>query len=372
MGEIRSATVGSEVTPRVRAWLLYVAAWVPVAAIYALAIGQTRGMRLVDSLTSGLTYVLVPAAMGVAIWSLSGRLGASRRPVVFIATHGVLAVVFSLVWLVSQIGLIALGTGWTLALEVGKTFATFQAVTGLWLYGMLAGASYAIRAGVRLRAEEARATRADALRVRAELAALRGQLNPHFLFNTLHTLTALVRRDAATAEQSLERFGDMLRYVLDVKRAAREDVSLAEEMQFVRNYLSLEQLRFGERLRVREDIDPDAYDCVLPSLTLQPLIENAIKYGVAPRAGGGTIDIRATTDGDRLSLEVRDDGQGSSAEALAAATGMGLRAVRQRLETRYGRRTTFDVRTSPGAGFAVHVSLPAHTGVGAEHGTVPA
>jgi sensor histidine kinase YesM len=234
------------------------------------------------------------------------------------------------------------------------------------VYAVIAGGCYVIRIMGQLREQEALAARAEALRVRAELSALRGQLNPHFLFNTLHTLTALVRREPATAEQALERFGDMLRYVLDVKRAAREDVTLAEEMEFVRNYLSLEQLRLGDRLRVREEIDPEAYDCVLPSLTLQPLIENAIKYGVAPRAAGGTIDIRATLDGDLLAMEVRDDGPGAAADVALGAGGVGLRAVRQRLETRYPGAARFAVETAPGRGFAVRIALPAHTGVLAE------
>src|SRR5205823_12795209 len=124
-------------------------------------------------------------------------------------------------------------------------------------YGVIAGVSYLIRVGVLLREREAAAARADALRVRAELAALRGQLNPHFLFNTLHTLTALVRRDPATAEHALEQFGDMLRYVLGVKRSRREDGTLADELQFVRSYVALEQLRYGDRLRVIEEIEPD-------------------------------------------------------------------------------------------------------------------
>src|SRR4029078_5856777 len=132
----------------------------------------------------------------------------------------------------------------------------FQAIDGLFFYGLIAAASYVIRIATRLREQEARVARAETLRMRAELAVLRGQLNPHFLFNTLHTLTALVRRDPETAERALERFGDMLRYVLDVKRSQREDVTLAGEMQFVRNYLALEHLRLGDRLRIVEHIDP--------------------------------------------------------------------------------------------------------------------
>src|SRR5439155_20533144 len=106
--------------------------------------------------------------------------------------------------------------------------------------------------------------------------------------------------------------GDMLRYVLGVKRAEREDVSLGEELAFVRTYLALEQLRLGDRLHVVEEVDPDACDCVLPSLTLQPLVENAIKHGIAPRAAGGTLTLRASLDGELLVVEVKDDGSGAS------------------------------------------------------------
>ncbi|MFI5230248.1 MAG: sensor histidine kinase, partial [Gemmatimonadales bacterium] len=132
---------------------------------------------------------------------------------------------------------------------------------------------------------------------------------------------------------------------------------------FVRNYLSLEQLRLGDRLRVVERIDPDALDCALPSLTMQPLVENAIKYGVAPRAGGGTITIGAAcaADGSVLELDVADDGPGARVDVLDTAAGVGLRAVRQRLDTRYPTRATFSVTTEPGHGFAVRLTLPAHT-----------
>ena len=153
----------------------------------------------------------------------------------------------------------------------------------------------------------------------------------------------------------------MLRYVLDVKRSAREDVTLADEMQFVRNYLSLEQLRLGDRLRVVEHLDPDALDCVLPSLTLQPLVENAIKYGIAPRARGGTLELSASLDDESLTLEVRDDGPGAASDVIESAGGVGLRAVRQRLETRYDGRARFAVTTAPGEGFSARVTLPAQT-----------
>jgi LytS/YehU family sensor histidine kinase len=232
---------------------------------------------------------------------------------------------------------------------------------GIWAYGIIAGISYAIRISRSLREKEAARARAEAARATAELSALRGQLNPHFLFNTLHTVIALVRREPQMAEAALEQFGEMLRYVLDVNRAEQEDVQLADEMEFVRNFLSLEQLRLGDRLRVIEDVSADALDCVIPSLTLQPLVENAVKYAVAPRTSGGTIEIKASLHDSSLVLEVIDDGPGAG-NGVEAGSGVGLRAVRQRLEARYPNASSFEARSRDGGGFAVRLMLPAIAG----------
>src|SRR5262249_730152 len=151
----------------------------------------------------------------------------------------------------------------------------------------------------------------------------------------------------------------------------REDVSFADELEFVRHYLTLEQLRLGERLRVREEIDPEALDCAIPSLTLQPLVENAIKYGVAPRAGGGTIDLRAAAARDALQIEVRDDGPGAKGD-IGAGGGMGLHVVRDRIATRYGAQGSLHVETAPGEGLSVVITIPAHTGATSSYRLHPA
>jgi two-component system LytT family sensor kinase len=353
---------------RPSAWTWYAAAWVPVALFHAMNVATTArgGVTLAIALLAGFTYVVPIALFGVGIWWLSGALEwPPRRKASFIVIHSMCAVVTSTIWLGVEVGSIVAGTGLYAGLIIAKTFAGFQAVDGVFVYAFLAAASYVIRIAYRLREQEARTVRSDALRMQAELAALRGQLNPHFLFNTLHTLTALVRRDPASAEQALERFGGMLRYVLDVKRSSREDVTLADEMHFVRDYLALEQLRLGDRLRIVETIDADALDCVLPSLTIQPLMENAIKYGVAPRTAGGTVEIIASLDGESLIIEIRDDGPGAESNIADSANGVGLRAVRQRLTTRYPTGSRFAVATAPGQGFVVHLALPAHTAFGA-------
>ena len=347
---------------RVRSWLLYAAAWVPVAAAYAQLIGRERGMSGGPAIYAGLDYAIIPALLGVAVWWLTGRVRwPARYPLLFFALHFLFATIYSAAWLSLVFGSIAMGTGWSRALAITRMFAGWQLLTGFWTYGITAGIGYAIRITKSLREKEAARARAEAARVTAELSALRGQLNPHFLFNTLHTVIALVRRDPHKAEAALEQFGEMLRYVLDLNRTKQEDVQLADEIEFVRNFLALEQLRLTDRLRVVEKISPDTLDCVIPSLTLQPLVENAVKYAVAPRVEGGRITISSWLEGSSLVLEVSDDGPGVS-ESAASGTGVGLRAVRQRLETRYPGESSFEITMAPGVGFTVRLSLPARSG----------
>jgi sensor histidine kinase YesM len=344
---------------RVRTWALYFAAWIPVGAIYANLISRGNPMSIGAAINIGVDYALIPALLGLVVWWITGRLRwPTNRPVLFFGLQLLFALTYSAVWLSLIVGSIAAFTGVSHALGIAKTFAGWQFVSGFWSYGITAGLAYAIRVTRTLREREADAARAEAARASAELSALRAQLNPHFLFNTLHTLMALVRRDPRSAEEALERFGEMLRYVLDVNRAAREDVTVGEEMEFVRNYLALEQLRLGERLRCVERLDPGSLDCVIPSLTLQPLVENAVKYAVAPRVEGGSIVISSSIENSSLVLEVSDNGPGND-ESWQKADGVGLRAVRQRLLTRFPGAGTFRITTSPGAGFDVRLSLPA-------------
>ena len=356
MTSAQSATVA-----RARGWALYFAAWIPVGAIYVSLIGRGREMSLGSLINIGLDYALIPALLGVVVWWVSGRLTwPATRPAIFFALQGVFALVYAGAWLVLIVASIAVFTGLPAAIKISQDFASWQLLSGIMMYGITAGLAYTIRVTRSLREKEALAARADAARASAELSALRGQLNPHFLFNTLHTVTALVRRDPQSAEAALEQFGEMLRYVLDANRSEGEDVQLAEEMVFVRNFLALEQLRLADRLRVVEDIDPDTLDCVIPSLTLQPLVENAVKYAVASRVEGGRIVITSRLEDSSLILEVSDDGPGLNNGAVSGS-GVGLRAVNQRLEARYPGVSGFDIETSPGKGFAVRLSLPAYT-----------
>ena len=168
-----------------------------------------------------------------------------------------------------------------------------------------------------------------------------------------------MRHDPKEAEDGLEQFGDLLRYTLDTQKNG-EVVPLGEELTFVDNYLALETLRLGERLRLEVDIDDGARGRPVPAFCLQPLVENAIRHAIAPRAAGGRVELRVKEQqAGTLLLEVADDGDGADPETLDAASGIGLRLVRERLAAHYGDSASFEVDTAPGRGFRVRIEIPA-------------
>ena len=201
--------------------------------------------------------------------------------------------------------------------------------------------------------------RAERSRERAEWQLLRAQLNPHFVFNTLHTLVALARTDALTSERGIDRFSRMLRFSLSVNREDREWVRLDEEWGFVRDYLLLEELRFGDRLRWKADLSPAALACAVPPIVLQPLIENALRFAVDPRPEGAHIAIAAQVEKGTLILKVTDDGPGCDAARVALSRGVGLRSIRARLAALASADGHLHIETAPGRGFVVTVALPA-------------
>jgi sensor histidine kinase YesM len=351
-------------------WWLYAAAWPPLAASYVVVFLSTGAIAPGLAIASAL-YNVVPAALcGVAAVRVCDRVRwPPRRRAAFFAAQLGLAAGYAIAWAA------AVAVVFTVASSIQHRAFTLSYLSswalqwtlfsGLLIYGTIASACYARHIARRLRDEQLRAERLEALRARAELAALRAQLQPHFVFNTLHSVMALVRRDRAAAERAIEQLAQLLRYALRGEPAggagpATDDVRLEDELAFVDTYLALEALRLGDRLRIERRIDPDALDCAIPALTVQPLVENAIKHAVAPRAAGGTLTIAAGVAADgKLWIEVRDDGPGADPRAVDASRGMGLRLVRQRLETRYPGDTGFEVVTAPGAGFAVRLRGPA-------------
>jgi two-component system LytT family sensor kinase len=189
----------------------------------------------------------------------------------------------------------------------------------------------------------------------AQLQALQRQLHPHFLFNTLNTISALMHRDTEAADEMLERLSDLLRLSLD--RVGTQHVPISDELEFLRKYLEIERTRFGERLQVHIDVAPEALDALVPNLLLQPLVENALRHGIAPKIGGGRVDIIAGRDGSSLRMEVRDNGVGMPIDKLNAIGGVGWSNTRSRLQHLYGPNHRFEVRT-PGVGLAVTIVIP--------------
>ncbi|MCZ8205008.1 histidine kinase [Gemmatimonas sp.] len=353
-----------------RGALLYAACWTPLVLLYALLIGGPNNMSIGDAVHSAAFAVGVAALLGVpALWWAhrlgQGQLdanpeGAGRQPLV---AHSVAATLYAVAWSAYIVYGIreALGS-WDATITQVRPWIAWQLFFGLVVYAVIAGLTWGRMVSARGRQREARLRIAEAERARAELAVLRAQVDPHFLYNALHTATALVRRDPSAAERALEQLASLLRYVLDPARGARETVPLDEELQFVELYLAIEHARLGERLRVVMEIDDDARDVHVPSLSLQPLVENAIRHGLAPQVHGGTVELRAAVRGEQLVVTVSDDGAGAPPQGNEHPTrgsGIGLDALRKRLTARYGAHGTLQVTTAPGRGFTVTVELPA-------------
>ena len=346
---------------RSRFLFLYFAAWIPVAAIYTLLIYLSSSDRTASgAMAGGGQSALFAALLGLPVWSMSRRLAERPRSTArVIGTHVLFAIAYSVVWTGLMVLSIALFAP-PFVLQAFVQFAVgWELLTGVLFYGIIAGIAHAVAVGARLRREREAAVRAEALRARAELSALRAQMNPHFLFNTLHSIAALARTDPKAVQDALERLALLLRRLLDVNRSGVDRIMLAEEWEIVRDQLELEHLRFGERLHIVTDIDGDALECRIPVFTLQPLVENAVRHGVALQTRPTTLSIAARVVGDELVIQVSDDGPGAELRGVSAAPGLGLRAIRERLLAHYGDRASVRVETSPGSGFSVRVVFPA-------------
>ena len=215
----------------------------------------------------------------------------------------------------------------------------------------------------RARREEAMRLQAHAAQLQAQLAsarlaALRTQLDPHFLFNTLHAVSALVEHDPRGARRMIVRLSELLRHTLE--GAQEPEIMLEHELALLQRYLEIMEIRFRGRLQVEMHVDSAVRDALVPNLILQPLAENAITHGVSKIDGTGRIEIHATRDGDRLVLSVRDNGPGLVNE-VAQAEGVGLRNTRQRLQELYGLHYSATLRELEGGGVNAEIVLPYHT-----------
>ena len=226
------------------------------------------------------------------------------------------------------------------------------------LYWMVLSVGYAMEQLRRSRERELMASQLETQLVQADLAALKAQLHPHFLFNALHTIGSLVRTgDRENAVRVTAGLGDLLRRVLD--GAGQQEVPLKQELDFIRKYLDIERIRFQDRLKVAITASSDTLDAKVPHLILQPLVENAIRHGIAPHLFAGLVVVGARRIDDRLCLSVRDDGPGVEARD-GARPGVGLSNTRARLTRLYGNDYALEVVNAPEGGLEARIELPFH------------
>jgi signal transduction histidine kinase len=243
-------------------------------------------------------------------------------------------------------------------------------VLDLLAYGAISGLVHSVNFYGRLRERERRALVLEAHLAKARLGALQAQLQPHFLFNSLNAITTLLRRDPRLAETTLVALSELLRLALS--QSEKQETALRDELEFVRRYLEIQRTRFGDKLQVEEDLNPQALNCRVPTLVLQPLVENAIRHGIEPADRPGTVRLGAARRDGRLVLTVEDDGVGlpdgiagtgvlgSSAlpSSRVSGTGIGLANLRDRLQALYGDRQRLELRPRAGGGVIVRVEVP--------------
>ncbi|GAB5520531.1 MAG: histidine kinase [Rhodothermales bacterium] len=318
-----------------------------------------------------------------AIFWLCARFDLINPTARLLALHLVVAVVVaaSVDWMTHWLWNVLVTSPWERPLTLGSVFRGFHFLPEVLLYLVVlaAGIARAYILRYRERLQETLELRAQAAALETQLAeaklhALRMQLNPHFLFNTLHTISSNLERDPKGMRSMISRLSGLLRYTLDHSEAS--EVTLRQELTFLDGYLSIQQVRFAETLTVEQTIAPRVLDALVPNLILQPIVENAIKHAVSVRGAGSQLAIRAWEDEGQLWLSVQDNGPGlPTAEGdgvPASASGIGLRNTRARLETLYGTGHTLDLVPVPEGGLDVRIGLPYHTPYDLYTAAVPA
>jgi signal transduction histidine kinase len=317
-------------------WLDYQYARVPVSWPRALAI-------------SAIDWYLW-AALTPAIWWLSRRAPIRRGAIARgIVVHLTASLLITAVKLPLQEALGALLAG------VTRQPASFLKVyVTLLTYWAILAAGVGLRLQRERRARELRAADLQTELARARLDGLQMRLHPHFLFNTLNGISGLMRENVEAADLMLTRLSDLLR--LTLARADVQEVALVEELDLLQRYLDIQQIRFGDRLQIVVDVPADTLRMTVPSMSLQPLVENALRHGVEQRPGAARVELRARVVEDTLCVDVIDDGPGPPASIVP---GTGLQTTMTRLAHLYGARAQLTVTAQPGGGAIARLSLPA-------------
>ena len=284
-----------------------------------------------------------------------------------VTIHAAASAVFSLGWMVLR----ALVVSALQITEGGRVVTFTEAFThalvatfffNVAVYCVVAGYGHTVNYYRKSQERELRASELETRLAQARLQALQMQLNPHFLFNTLHAISSLMHKNVDAADRMLTRLSDLLRHALESTHT--QVVPLRDELEFLGRYLEIEQTRFGPRLAVRYDVAPDTLEAEVPNLILQPLVENAIRHGIEPVAAAGQIELYARREAGMLLLRVWDNGKGLP-PGTTLDEGVGLANTRARLQQLYGAGHRFEAGNCPEGGFAVRVVIPWRAAPGA-------
>ena len=307
-----------------------------------------------------LTYYYIWTAMTpLVIWLARRFRFESGRWLVAVGVHLFASIILTIIQIFAGEAIVSLLGLRPMLNFFSKIFYSLlaNAQSSLPTYWLILFAYLAFDYYVKYRDRELRGAQLAAELSRAQLQALKMQLKPHFLFNTLNSISSLMYTDVDAADAMLARLSDFLRLTLD--RDLDQEVTLSEELEFVRRYLEIEKIRFEDRLTVSVDVEHEVGEARVPTLALQPLIENAIHHGIAPRPNGGSIAIRARRNNGTLHISVADDGVAACGDHPRER--IGLANTRKRLEQLYGEDQRFTFGASPAGGFVVEMVIPFHT-----------
>jgi two-component system, LytTR family, sensor kinase len=314
------------------------------------------GYALTSALTSSYLWVPLTAAAFWLTWSFPLERGRWRRHLPVHLAAGLIAHLFR----VGAVLVLNPAVGWYREVPPFSQLVLHNVVNNISLYWLVTGVAHALHFAGQAKERERASEELRGHLARAEVAALRARLHPHFLFNALNTVAALVREDAARAERVVHRLSELLRHALE--SSTDDEVTLGREIALVRAYLEIEEARFEDTLRVLwrhpDDLDPAR----IPHLVLQPLVENALHHGLGPKRGPGTVEIGSRTLDDTLILWVEDDGVGHRGDTgNGSGVGVGIAGTRARLASLYGDRASLRITDRPGGGTRAEVRVPYRT-----------
>jgi signal transduction histidine kinase len=369
MASLRAPADAPLIANPYRRWLVIIAVWTGIGLFFCGQLTLRWLLRYQPIDVRGLRVELVYYWVWIPLTGLA-LLAVRRVPITrdrlarTIAIHVGLALLIGFLHEVLFIGILAASRHTDLFMPPGESIRLFEprrlpvnALTGFYKYWALIGIYSAFVHARRSREQALRAAQVEARLAQAELQALRMQLHPHFLFNTLHAVSMLNFTDVDAANRMLVRLSDLLR--MSLESSGRQHVTLRQELDFLRKYLEIEQTRFHDRLRVHFDVDQDLLDAEVPHLVLQPLVENAIRHGISKIAAAGVIEVSAHSDGGQLVLRVCDNGAGLATDwSVEQNTRIGLSTTIARLRQLYGDRQSFTITPRAAGGTCAEVILP--------------